>query len=378
MARTFSYLRWVSALTRLLTLVLVFKIPHHECYPHKRSLNSMPQVIHILSDGLREEVKQTALLTNITTKYTSESSFSRMIDLLENQSQNLVNMTVTQYQHTGEQAKQIRLLENITITQHMQAQQIRLLENITITQHMQAQQIRLLENIAVSFQKLSSSFPLTPHDCSDVASQGPYRSGAYTITPWDEQGPFKVYCDMDMHGTEGGGWIVIQRRFDGSVDFYRGWEDYKNGFGDIDGEMWLGLEKINRLTSVKDGGSWLLRVELTDFDDNTAYAQFDDFVVGDESTNFTLTSIGQYEGTAGNALEYHLSKPFTTKDRDNAIETNCAQLCSGAWWHGNCYHSSLNGPYLTSAMRTHSAIVWDKWKFYTALKAAEMKIKLIK
>ena len=67
----------------------------------------------------------------------------------------------------------------------------------------------------------------------------------------------QVRCDMEK---DGGGWIVFQRRIDASVDFYRGWNDYKTGFGDPNGNFWLGLERLHRLASPGKGAR--LRIDL--------------------------------------------------------------------------------------------------------------------
>ena len=56
------------------------------------------------------------------------------------------------------------------------------------------------------------------------------------MTP-DGYDSFDAWCDFD----DTNGWTVIQRRQDGSVDFYLYWADYKEGFGNVDGEYWLGM-----------------------------------------------------------------------------------------------------------------------------------------
>ena len=117
---------------------------------------------------------------------------------------------------------------------------------------------------------------------------GKRNSGVYTINP-DGSGTFDVFCDQT---TDGGGWNVFQKRQDGSVVFYRGWADYKQGFGDINGEFWLGLGKIHRLTS---SGQYKLRVDLEDFAGNTAYAEYDSFGVVSEGNKYQL-SLGNNSG----------------------------------------------------------------------------------
>ena len=149
--------------------------------------------------------------------------------------------------------------------------------------------------------------------------------------------------------TDGGGWIVFQRRKDGSVDFYRNLTDYEEGFGDLNGEFWLGLSKIHRLT--QDGTDYTLRVDLEDFENETGYAKYSTFNIGNSTTDYTIT-VGGYSGDAGDSMTtvgygYVNGMKFSTKDRDNdGSSSNYAVAYIGAWWYNSCYNSHLNGPYI--------------------------------
>ena len=165
--------------------------------------------------------------------------------------------------------------------------------------------------------------------------------------------------------TNGGGWTVFQRRQDGSVDFYRYWTDYENGFGNLNGEFWLGLSKINRLTKEQSN---TLRVDLGGFYGNTAYAQYTTFSVGNSTTDYTL-NVGGYSGTAGDSLiKSHNGRKFTTRDNDNDYWTrgNCAQHYPGAWWYNSCYDSNLNNRYNSD---------FD-WRSFSFLSSSEMKTRI--
>ena len=130
--------------------------------------------------------------------------------------------------------------------------------------------------------------------CSQLAQNGFTSNGLHYIFP-DGGNPIEVLCDMT---TDGGGWTVIQRRFDGAADFYLGWESYADGFGDLNGEFWLGNDNIHRLTASSD---IMLRVDLEDFDGNITYAEYTTFQVADEADKYRIT-IGGYSGTAGDSM----------------------------------------------------------------------------
>ncbi|XP_076046815.1 angiopoietin-4-like [Oratosquilla oratoria] len=181
-----------------------------------------------------------------------------------------------------------------------------------------------------------------PEDCWAVKKSGENKSGVYRIHPLSSPTPFFVYCDMK---TDGGGWTVIQRREDGTVDFLREWKEYKYGFGNLAGEFWMGNEKIYYLTNHHVSE---LRVDLADFDQQEGYAKYAAFAIGSEEEGYSLKMLGEYSGDAGDSLSYQVGQRFSTIDNDFDAHptTNCARDHEGAWWYRACETSNLNGRYL--------------------------------
>ncbi|XP_034742737.1 angiopoietin-related protein 4 [Etheostoma cragini] len=213
-------------------------------------------------------------------------------------------------------------------------------------------------------------------DCHELFLRGEKTSGVYTIQPINAE-PFKVFCEI----TADGGWTVIQRRQDGSVDFDQLWQAYKKGFGTLDGEFWLGLQNIHSIA--KDGG-YILNIKLSDWSDDLASIDLP-FHLGGEETKYSLKiqkadTFSLLESSLGTDTTSGL--PFSTRDQDNdqKKDTNCANHLSGGWWFSNCGPSNLNGRYFQTPPpkqrhQRKQSIFWKTWRGrYYPLKSSRMMI----
>lgn len=172
-------------------------------------------------------------------------------------------------------------------------------------------------NIAFSpNQKPDETRQFKSLDQHEICTNGkgiPKVSGIHEINVslWNEKETFRVVCDGL---TQNGGWTIILRRQDGSVSFNRKWNIYKRGFGDLDGEFFLGLEKIHALTAEK---SQELLVVVKNFAGVVYQQTYEKFAIGDESESYMLNTLGASNATAKDMLRRHHGMLFSTRNRDN-------------------------------------------------------------
>lgn len=185
----------------------------------------------------------------------------------------------------------------------------------------------------------------TASDCYDIRKKNlGTTSGLYSVRLWKSKQIIDVYCDME---TENGGWTVFQNRFDGSVDFYRNFTEYTEGFGTLDGEFWLGLRYIQEMASQ---GKTDLRLDITAANGDTAYEVFRNFGLS-AGPDYTLKLGKQTVAPlSGNRFGFKLSRgcKFSTYDHDadESMSRNCGEMYRGGWWFWDCAQANLNGEYL--------------------------------
>ena len=176
-----------------------------------------------------------------------------------------------------------------------------------------------------------------------------------------------AYCDMS---TDGGGWLVIQRRLpNGNTNFTRNWQDYEEGFGNLDGEFWYGLRNIHCLTH---SGEMELRIDM-ETTDGVAFNWTYQTIQVNGSLSFYSINLGSGNGTmSSNAMS---SKGwFNTYDMNlgSSTDFHCAQSREAGWWFdNNCGSVNLNGRH--DAESSAARIWW--YSTSLTLRKVEMKIR---
>lgn len=199
-----------------------------------------------------------------------------------------------------------------------------------------------------------------PKDCNQLYNYGQRRSAIYQISP-DGTNVIKARCDF----SNSGGWTVIQYRHDGSLDFYRNYHNYTIGFGDPASEHWLGLENIHQLTYGKQ--SVRVKVELTDFNDHSEFAEHEDFYVYGADQGYKANiGIKRHGELSSDNFSLIKGERFTTfdNDQDTWKEGNCASDLHSAGWFSRCTYFNANGRYYHTGIDTankRDGIYWAKY-----------------
>ena len=209
-------------------------------------------------------------------------------------------------------------------------------------------------------------------DCKEHHLQGERISGLYKITKNLRGKTIQVYCD---HTTDGGGWTVLQRRLDGSENFFRNWTVFKQGFGKIQKEHWIGNENIYLLTAqAYFKGSEVRFDMMVKGESKKRWAKYSRFSVSHEHTGFMVHASG-FTGDVVDHFSYHNGMRFTTYDRDHDTyaPANCAVYSFGAWWHKSCNNVNLNGQYdrFSQQGALQKSFSWYPYK----LTFSEMKVR---
>ncbi|TMS18887.1 Angiopoietin-1 [Larimichthys crocea] len=246
--------------------------------------------------------------------------------VVHNQTAAMLEIGTNLLTHTAEQTRKLNVVEAKVLNQTSRME-IQLLENSLSTNKLEKE--LLLQTSEISQLRAKNSRLESKVQKLESQQKGELEDMR------EEKNRLQVYCDMD---TAGGGWTVFQRRFNGSVDFQRSWREYKMGFGDVLGEHWLGNEALHLMTSQ---GQYSLRVELNDWEGNSAYSHYDRFTLANERQQYRLYLRG-YSGTAGkqSSLSTH-GTGFSTRDQDNdnCDHCKCALMLTGGVKHQTSGHS---------------------------------------
>lgn len=307
----------------------------------KDKVKGLEEMLSSMSRGLvtSEKVEEINALRN--TIYSQEQSIAELLTAVKEQSTQL-----------NQQKSKIKMLEDkLAIKIHQQ----------DTTEKMSG--ISSTEVPSLNGSKLMN----LPSDCSELFDWGERVSGVYTIKPNTSE-PFMAFCDMKKGET------VIQRRTDGSINFDQNWEKYENGFGDLQGEFWLGLKRVHSLSAQSNS---VLHIQLEEWKQPRRFIDYRFELEGPE-TNYTIR-LTPLSGDLNDFMHNNTEKTFFTKDRGNVsqLQLNCAQK-TGGWWFNACGDTNLNGKFLRTKERPERKKVTEcrrGRKAFCFLKFTQMSVR---
>ncbi|XP_077976047.1 microfibril-associated glycoprotein 4-like [Styela clava] len=226
--------------------------------------------------------------------------------------------------------------------------------------------------------------------CRQLFSDGHNTNDVYRIWLFRGYRFISIFCDMKTVGeySKERGWMVIQNRKNGVVNFDRGWNDYLHGFGFPDKEYWVGLYNLdallhqNRVGTAED--NLALRIDMTDWDGVYGHTECNSFYTNPEKDDFRIISVGTCVGTPQIkfTISYMIGSRFSTFDHhsESRRPTECVRQQKGGWWFSQCRFSNLNGVYSSKReqMTKYRIFVrhWQKLnRNNTSLRYVSMKLQ---
>ncbi|KFQ66403.1 Angiopoietin-related protein 3, partial [Pelecanus crispus] len=291
--------------------------------------------------GLEDKVTKLAIIQPSIQETKDISSLKAFVEQQDNHIKQLLKIVEDQHVQLNRQHNQIMELED-----KVQELSLFLFSELVLspnTEGVNGPTIHLGQPSLLICNCVLFAFLGAAPDCTALYNSGMRSSGVYTIKPNSSEA-FDVYCEMKF----GSAWTVIQNRVDGSLDFNQTWDAYTDGFGELNEEFWLGL---NKTYSITKQGDYILRIELQDWKDNKRYIEYA-FSLGGPETDYTL-QLSRISGSIPNALPEQTELRFSTADRDVDIinDFNCPENYLGGWWHSECEETNLNGKYVAPRSR---------------------------
>ncbi|XP_062590134.1 ficolin-2-like [Saccostrea cucullata] len=135
----------------------------------------------------------------------------------------------------------------------------------------------------------------------------------------------------------------------------------------------------NKLFHLLNQGFYELRVDMSDFENETRYVKYSSISLKDEASKYTINLSG-FSGNVGDCFTSLNNMKFSTKDQDNDLYGNsCSVLYKGGWWYGGCHCANPNGLYLKGATSFFAqGVTYNNWLGqYYSLKSIQFMVRRV-